>query len=862
MRFSLAFALLAGFATVSAVMADSERSSNRGTDVFDEGIRGILDRRLRESHPQRALQSDSESCNRCRDGSAATSRPTNFDTREEIFDQLNPSEYKSVIDFVTSDEVNLADTTKEGLSSANRAMNRNYVVFVQLFPPPKAEAIAYLDRKTDSPPERYAIVTVNRGRQRPRDMMQYKIGPLVNGRVRSLNPEIEELLEDNEIPWAMRGNYHSVTGLLDEAIHKHAYELRELFKATTGGYCIGGDECNGDDKMRFIQYANLATTPTRRVSSVHFILRDSKKEFGPSCLLPVPISFHVIENPDRDPSEWEAINFEYCYQGPYDSAQALLDAIFAGEVHPCSVSSKNLGWTSVDPVEPLRPDATIKEPISFHSGGKRYIIDSATGDRRILPNESQEQSTNEARDSNSSTRSNGRLRFTDFVSSAERTAESDENDSRNRNLRTVRGGGGDGTGHRVSWLGWSFHVSSDQMHGMVLRNLSFKGERLAYELSFQEFFASYSSMGSPGQTVYFDTNWEVGKYSPLELGLDCPEDATLLPIIQHNGDHAEISENLMCIFEQPYGEPMWRHEFKRQNSHIGGIPRTALQIRVVSVLGNYDYIPTLTLMADGVMEVKVEMGGYLQAGYSVGSNENNPEVPWFGTRLRDNMAGLLHDHIVGIKADLDVGGLANTLKAGKIKYGTYEEATGGMHQSPGYHAYNGVKYMDWTTIDSERGISHTDYDAIVVESPTRNQWGAHRSYEIVFEHSIPRQVFPEDHPLGAATAWQYSNVAITRQKDSERYCSFPSNYQVGRAIPSYDLREFQRDQENVVEEDLVFWIMFGLQHYPKAEDVPLVSNFGSGFLLKPRNMYDRAAFEDLPDNRNKEHRRCIAPSRA
>ena len=51
--------------------------------------------------------------------------------------------------------------------------------------------------------------------------------------------------------------------------------------------------------------------------------------------------------------------------------------------------------------------------------------------------------------------------------------------------------------------------------------------------------------------------------------------------------------------------------------------------------------------------------------------------------------------------------------------------------------------------------------------------------------------------------------------------------------------------------------MFGLQHYPKAKDVPLVSNFGSGFVLKPRNMYDRAAIEDLPDNRDRDHKICV-----
>ena len=885
MRFSLAVALVfaVDVASLSAAVADALDTSETNSEIHGGGSRlenwfdDYTDQLQQQQQQQQEHRELQDSCSDCRSGTAADSRPENFDTREEIFDQLSPSEYKSVIDFCTSDDTGFADTTKEGIQNAYRAQNRNYIVFVQLFPPPKTEAIAYLDGDTDIPPNRYAIVTVNRGRERPRDMMQYKVGPLANGKLSSRGDgvTIDPLLEDNEIAWALRGNYNSVTKYFDEAVLKPAYTLRKLFRFTTGGSCIGGGECNGTRNMRFIQFANLATTPTKRVTSVHFILNANDREFGPSCLIPVPISFHVVEDPDKQPGEWETNNFEYCYQGPYDSAEALLDAIYADEVTPCQMNTgSDQKWTSVDPVEPLRPDADIKEPTSFHSRGKRYIIDSAADDdddRRVLleeggteeyPNRGYLSGRRQPFRVSGKDKYKGRLRLSDFLSSStpEPTNESSDanEESTRRNFRLIRGGGGNGTGHRVSWLGWSFHVSSDQMHGMVIRNLSFKGERLAYELSFQEYFASYSAMGSPGQTVYFDSNFEVGNLSPLELGLDCPEDATLLPMIQHEGDEAEISEHLMCIFEKSVGEPMWRHEFSKSDQ-TRGIPRTVLQVRIVSVMGNYDYLPTLTLMADGVMKVNVEMGGFLQAGYSVGSNdsEDNPESPYFGTRLRDNMAGLLHDHIIGIKADLDVGGLQNTLKAGKVKYGTYEEATGGKYPAPGWHSYNGVKYMDWETIGSESGISHTDYDSIVIESPTKNKWGANRSYEIFFEHSIPRQVFPEDHPLGAATAWQYSNVAITRHKDHERYCSFPSNYQVGSAFKSFDLREFQKDQDDVIEEDLVFWIMFGIQHYPKAEDVPLVSNFGSGFVLKPRNMHDRAAFEDLPDNRSQDHKSCV-----
>jgi len=782
-------------ATIVITASDSTTIRDHNTNDVDQTIRGSNNhsrQQERREENERSRMTQISICEGCSED-VAMSRGVTFNTRESIFDQLGTTEYNSLVRYVTGD-ADIADLTMDDVGSVKETFNRNYIVFMQLFPPPKMEAIAYIDGNTNRPPDRYAIVTIHRGRERPRDVMQYKVGPLVNGKVRSENTVVEELLQDNEIPWSMRGNYGALKKYVEDQIVEQSYKLRNLFIELTGGYCYGGEGC---DRVRYLEYANLATTTTKRITNIHFIVKVPDGELGPSCLLPVPISFHIIEDPDVDPSQWETTNFEYCHQGPYESASALLEAIENDQIQKCTIPTANIEWTSTDPVQPSRPNADIKEPISFHSSGKRYVIDESK----------------------------------------------------------------DGTGHKVSWLGWNMHISSDQMTGMVIRNLSFKGERLAYELNFQEYFASYSGWGGPGHTVYFDSNWEIGNFSPLELGIDCPEDSKLLPIIQHdNGSKAEVSHNLMCIFEQPHGEPMWRHRLSKRN-RVGGIPRTSLNIRVVSLMGNYDYIPTLSLMADGVMQINVEMGGYLQAAYSPeGTVADNPEAPMFGTRLRNNMAGLLHDHVIGVKADLDVGGTKNTLMAGKVRYGTYEEATGGKSSKPGWHTYDGVKYMDWTMIKTERGISAKDYDTIMIASQSKNEWGSPRSYEIVFDHTIPSQLFPLDHPLAAATAWQYSNIAITRQKDSERYCSFPSNYQIGKAFPSFDLREFSRNDDDVINEDLVFWIMFGVHHYPKAEDVPVVSNFGSGFTLKPRNMYDRAAFEDLPDNRDVRHPICVAPS--
>ncbi len=37
--------------------------------------------------------------------------------------------------------------------------------------------------------------------------------------------------------------------------------------------------------------------------------------------------------------------------------------------------------------------------------------------------------------------------------------------------------------------------------------------------------------------------------------------------------------------------------------------------------------------------------------------------------------------------------------------------------------------------------------------------------------------------------------------------------------------------ESVVDADLVGWVMVGVQHLPRSEDVPVISNWGTGRLL-------------------------------
>lgn len=98
---------------------------------------------------------------------------------------------------------------------------------------------------------------------------------------------------------------------------------------------------------------------------------------------------------------------------------------------------------------------------------------------------------------------------------------------------------------------------------------------------------------------------------------------------------------------------MWRHGYsgggaKYPSSVSRGLPRTMLTTRVISTMGNYDYLVSFSLMADGVVDAKLELGGYMLTSYAPPpSVMENMESPLFAQKVRDTTNGVLHDHLLG-----------------------------------------------------------------------------------------------------------------------------------------------------------------------------------------------------------------------
>ncbi|KAM9368872.1 amine oxidase [copper-containing] 3-like [Phaethornis superciliosus] len=202
---------------------------------------------------------------------------------------------------------------------------------------------------------------------------------------------------------------------------------------------------------------------------------------------------------------------------------------------------------------------------------------------------------------------------------------------------------------------WSFAFGMSGSTGLRLFDIRHKGERVAYEISIQEALSVYGS-NCPGgmSTRYMDGSFGIGRYtSPLVRGVDCPYVATYLDV--HYLAHSQVprvSKNALCIFEQNLGSPLRRHYSNLQSLYYGGLVNSALVVRSIATVGNYDYVWDFIFYQSGAIEGKVQATGYPSSSFLHGDGLR------YGNRVWEHTLGTVHTHSINYKVDLDVGGFA------------------------------------------------------------------------------------------------------------------------------------------------------------------------------------------------------------
>lgn len=395
-------------------------------------------------------------------------------------------------------------------------------------------------------------------------------------------------------------------------------------------------------------------------------------------------------------------------------------------------------------------------------------------------------------------------------------------------------------GNHIEWEKWSFDVGFDAREGVVLHNIGFQdGERhrsIIKRASIAEMVVPYGDP-SPVRSWqnYFDTGeYQVGQYAnSLELGCDCLGDITYLsPVIADGFGNPREIRNGICMHEEDSGI------LAKHSDLWTGINYTRRNRRMVvsffTTIGNYDYGFYWYLYLDGTIEFEAKATGIVFTSAYPGKGYE------YASEMAPGLGAPYHQHLFSARLDMALDGFTNRVE---------EEEAVRVPAGEG----------------NERGNAFTRRRTLLAresEAAREANMAAGRTWHISNPESLNRlgepvayKLYPEGQPtlladpgssVARRAAFATKDLWVTRHDEAERYPTgdFVNQHAGGAGLPAYVAQD-----RNIDGEDIVVWHTFGLTHYPRVEDWPIMPVDTAGFKLRPDGFFDRSPVLDVPPSK-------------
>ena len=392
-------------------------------------------------------------------------------------------------------------------------------------------------------------------------------------------------------------------------------------------------------------------------------------------------------------------------------------------------------------------------------------------------------------------------------------------------------------GNHVEWEKWSLDVGFDVREGVVLHNIGFddKGTRrsIINRASIAEMVVPY---GDPAPVRswqnYFDTGeYLVGQYAnSLELGCDCLGEITYLsPVITDGFGNPRTIKNGICMHEEDWSilakhSDLWSGiEYTRRNRR--------LVISFFTTVGNYDYGFYWYLYLDGTIEFEAKATGVVFTSAYPGKG-----YP-YASELAPGLGAPFHQHLFSARLDMALDGNTNRVE---------EEEAVRVPMGPGNERGNAFTRRRTLLSRESEGVREADMRSgrtwLVSNPNVLNRLGEPVGYKL-YPEGQPTLLADENSSVARRATFATKDLWVTRYAEDERYPTgdFVNQHAGGAGLPAYI--EADRDIDG---QDIVLWHTFGLTHYPRIEDWPIMPVDTAGFKLKPDGFFDRSPVLDVP----------------
>jgi primary-amine oxidase len=389
-------------------------------------------------------------------------------------------------------------------------------------------------------------------------------------------------------------------------------------------------------------------------------------------------------------------------------------------------------------------------------------------------------------------------------------------------------------GH-VRWGKWDLRIGFNEREGLTLHQIAFDGRPIVYRASVAEMVVPY---GDPSPTRFWQNYFDCGEYmfaryaDSLQLGCDCLGDIHYTDaVIADDLGNPRTIQNAICMHEEDYGV-LWKHtDLFTQSREVRRQRR--LVISFFTPIGNYDYGFFWYLYLDGTIQLESKATGVVFASATPGE---------YGGEIAPGLGAPFHQHLFSARLDMTVDGERNAVdevEAARVPMG---------EGNPYGNAFARTATRLRRESDAQRDAnSATGRAWHIVNTDKTNALGQPVGYALHPE-GLPTLLADENSSIHARATFASKALWVTRYDPAERYPAgeFVNQNPGGAGLPSW----VQADRA-VDGEDIVLWHTFGLTHFPRPEDWPVMPVDYCGFTLKPVGFFDRNPALDIPPTPSK-----------
>lgn len=402
----------------------------------------------------------------------------------------------------------------------------------------------------------------------------------------------------------------------------------------------------------------------------------------------------------------------------------------------------------------------------------------------------------------------------------------------------------------VEWQKWSVRLGWDPYEGLVLHQLTYDGEPVEREQSAGAqptkrsilHRASISEMvvpyGDPGEVQGWKNAFDAGEWGlgrmtqSLTLGCDCLGVIHYVDVTMANeqGDPWVVT-NAICMHEEDFGIG-WKHVDLQTGNHEVRRSRR-LVISHIATVGNYEYGFFWYLYLDGNIQLEVKLTGIMST-QAVMPGTTSPHA----TAIAPGLVAPVHQHMFCARLDLDIDGTTNRVEEVEA------EVLPPGPDNPWGNGFRARATLLESELTAQREVNAATSRSWRVTNPdVRNGLGNPVGYKLVPTMSTPTLLAHPDSSVGKRAGFARHNLWVTPYEHRERRAAgdYPNQHSGGAGLPAWTAAD-----RNLVDTDIVLWYSFGVTHFPRPEDWPVMPTEYIGFLLAPFGFFERNPALDVP----------------